>query len=225
MRSIEIENADAEARARADGAFSFFNPSLFTRVNTWFLLRDNDEDSRSQTQTRHEHEYDWSQTAVLVVGDFNIKAGSKEYREALPCSSESVPSGDAASIGPTSPCRGWIDYFAAADDDDNGDGDNHPEQHTYAIQNSLVAYPEDCGRIDYIFGIPRFDTNDRIATETETEMSQRDSANPGPEQGQRQPKPRVFLPLTVVSRSIRTEPIGDESSDHYALILGLMPSV
>jgi hypothetical protein len=67
----------------------------------------------------------WSQTGVLVVGDFNIKAASEEYRRL-------VSKYD------------WKDYFQGV------------SQQTYASENSYVACPEDCGRIDYIFGIQRY---------------------------------------------------------------------
>jgi endonuclease/exonuclease/phosphatase family metal-dependent hydrolase len=72
---------------------------------------------------------DWSRTGVLVVGDFNIKAGSEEYHKVL-----------MKQEGR------WKDYFDGLE----------PQQDTYALQNSLVSIPEDCGRIDYIFGIERF---------------------------------------------------------------------
>lgn len=198
LRSIEHQAA-GDARAAEDGGDE----------SSSSLPEHGDRHQQSQ---RCECEYDWSQTGVLVVGDFNIKAGSTEYRETLLGSCESswlVPSAEA----PSSPTRsdgrrrGWIDYFAADDesssssrnDNNNTNKDRQQQQHhhTYALQNTLVDYPEDCGRIDYVFGIQRFD---RATT-------------------------RVFLPLTVVSRSIRREPIGGESSDHYALVLELIPAV
>jgi endonuclease/exonuclease/phosphatase family metal-dependent hydrolase len=67
----------------------------------------------------------WSQTGVLVLGDFNIKAGSDEYHETL---RKSNPN--------------WIDYFETVED------------HTYSLENPLVRSPDDVGRIDYIFGVP-----------------------------------------------------------------------
>jgi hypothetical protein len=69
--------------------------------------------------------WNWSQTGVVVVGDFNIKADSEEYRRL-------VSKYD------------WKDYFQGV------------LQQTYALENSQVAIPADCGRIDYIFGIQRF---------------------------------------------------------------------
>ena len=103
----------------------------------------------------------WSQTGVVVVGDFNIKADSEEYRRLVSK-------------------YGWKDYFQGV------------SQHTYALRNSHVSYPEDCGRIDYIFGIQRFGKY-------------------------------TFLPLECVSRSIDTQPIGHELSDHYPLRVELIP--
>eukprot|EP00539_Tryblionella_compressa_P003177 CAMPEP_0178747280 /NCGR_PEP_ID=MMETSP0744-20121128/8237_1 /TAXON_ID=913974 /ORGANISM="Nitzschia punctata, Strain CCMP561" /LENGTH=291 /DNA_ID=CAMNT_0020400505 /DNA_START=246 /DNA_END=1121 /DNA_ORIENTATION=- len=108
--------------------------------------------------------HDWSNTGVIALGDFNIKADSAEYEETLMSN------------------QGWIDYFQ----DELGQ--------TYATDNSLANYPEDCGRIDYIFGVERYGTSHR------------------------------FLPLKAVSRSIRKEPVGEESSDHYALLLDLLPA-
>mmetsp|Transcript_21576 Transcript_21576/g.59971 ORF Transcript_21576/g.59971 Transcript_21576/m.59971 type:complete len:496 (-) Transcript_21576:852-2339(-) len=157
--------------------------------------------------------YDWSQTAVLVVGDFNIKAGSDEYRGMF-----------------SRPCRDWIDCFASDGESDDGDHHHHPEKHTYAVRNSLVEYPEDCGRIDYILGIPSLVDDDRNDGEGDDRTTQNgvdcDCARRSRSGGERQgpPRSRVFLPLTVVSRWIRTEPIGEESSDHYALIVELIPS-
>jgi endonuclease/exonuclease/phosphatase family metal-dependent hydrolase len=107
---------------------------------------------------------DWSNTGVLILGDFNIKADSKEYLDTLQSN------------------QGWVDYFQGE------------TQHTYAEENSLVCYSEDCGRIDYIFGLHYYKTK------------------------------YCFLPLTVVSRSIRKEPVGKESSDHYALEIELVPN-
>jgi hypothetical protein len=106
---------------------------------------------------------DWTQTGVLVLGDFNIKADSEEYWQEL------------------IKHDGWRDFFQ---------GEN---QHSYALENSLVSYPEDCGRIDYIFGIDHFGS-------------------------------RKFMKLEAVSRSIHKEAVGMESSDHYPLIVELLPS-
>ncbi len=108
-------------------------------------------------------QHDWSQTGVLVVGDFNIKADSVEYREVLINN------------------HGWRDFFRGE------------SQQTYALENSLVSSPADCGRIDYIFGI------DSIGSQK-------------------------FMKLEAVSRSIQKEPAGMESSDHYPLIVELLPS-
>ena len=145
-----------------------------------------------------DYEYDWSQTAVLVVGDFNIKAGSKEYWETI----RLLESISVSSNGR----HGLKDYFLLPEEtEDNID------QHTYALQNSLVEYPEDCGRIDYVFGIESF-VSPR-GQESRSEAPQKRNSR------------RVFMPLNEVSRSIRKDPIGVESSDHYALILELIPDV
>eukprot|EP00533_Pseudo-nitzschia_delicatissima_P006868 CAMPEP_0116081928 /NCGR_PEP_ID=MMETSP0327-20121206/2463_1 /TAXON_ID=44447 /ORGANISM="Pseudo-nitzschia delicatissima, Strain B596" /LENGTH=390 /DNA_ID=CAMNT_0003572705 /DNA_START=216 /DNA_END=1388 /DNA_ORIENTATION=+ len=147
---------------------------------------------------RNPNGYDWSQTGVLVVGDFNIKAGSKEYWETL----EYVKSTSKPSIG----FDGWKDYFYLSGESE----EESEDQHTYALQNSMVKYPNDCGRIDYIFGIQSFGK----------------PLESGDSTSQQQPQyHRVFMPLSVVSRSIRKEPIGDESSDHYALILEVIPDI
>ncbi|KAG7348365.1 hypothetical protein IV203_017070 [Nitzschia inconspicua] len=107
---------------------------------------------------------DWKNTGVLVLGDFNIKANSVEYQDTL-----------LSNLG-------WVDYF------------HDVTCQTYAIENSLACYPEDCGRIDYIFGLERYGSK------------------------------YTFLPLLAVSRSIRKEPVGEESSDHYALEIELIPA-
>lgn len=140
-------------------------------------------------------EYDWSQTAVLVVGDFNIKAGSKEYWETL----EYLRS----TLGPSANDDGWKDYFFLP-----GETEDDTDQHTYAIQNSLAEYPNDCGRIDYIFGIKSFGKPLQRINSTSQQQSKYH---------------RAFMPLNVITKSIRKEPMGYESSDHYALILELIP--
>lgn len=157
-----------------------------------------EEDSPPSFDTgdqRQHNNYDWSQTGVLVVGDFNIKAGSDEYWETLKLfESKSVPS------------NGWKDYFFLPGETD----DNNDDQHTYALQNSMVEYPQDCGRIDYIFGIQRFT---KLLESRDCPTLQQSKST------------RTFMPLNVVSRSIRKEPIGAESPDHYALILEVIPAV
>jgi endonuclease/exonuclease/phosphatase family metal-dependent hydrolase len=107
-------------------------------------------------------QHDWSQTGVLVVGDFNIKADSEEYHKVLLKQ------------------QGWRDYCLGE------------TQQTYALENSLVSSPEDCGRIDYIFGVSRF--------------------------GKYQ-----FLPLECLSTSIEKQPHGQELSDHYPLVVEMIP--
>jgi hypothetical protein len=160
-----------------------------------------EEESKSSFETGDQlecNEYDWSQTGVLVVGDFNIKASSEEYWETLGfLKSMSITSSDN---------YGWKDYFFRQGETE----DNSVDQHTYALENSLAVYPEDCGRIDYIFGIQRFQKpQESMHCETS-----------------RQSKTiRIFMPLKVVSRSVRKEPIGAESSDHYALVLELIPDL
>lgn len=120
------------------------------------IEKKNDEDTAT---------IDWSNTAVLLVGDFNMKPDSDKYREIFLRSNEDL-----------------IDYFEGE------------RQHTYAIENSWTCYPKDCGRIDYIFGLQRYGST------------------------------HEFLPLEVVSRDIRKEISCEESSDHYALEIELMPA-
>jgi hypothetical protein len=108
-------------------------------------------------------DFNWTNTAVVILGDFNIKADTAEYQDTL----MSNP--------------GWIDYFQGE------------LRHTYANENSLARSPKDYGRIDYIFGLQSYGTTHR------------------------------FLPLKVVHRAIRKEAPGDESSDHYALEIELVP--
>lgn len=120
--------------------------------------------STMEREKGQNEQHDWSQTGVLVVGDFNIRADSEEYGEVLLNN------------------EGWRDFFAGE------------KQHTYASQNSLVNCLAACGRIDYIFGIESFGYT------------------------------RKFMKLKVVSRSIQREPVGMESSDHYALIVDLLPA-
>jgi endonuclease/exonuclease/phosphatase family metal-dependent hydrolase len=135
-------------RHQMDELRQFFHQTL-TAID-----RDSDQDGQ----------HDWSQTGVLVLGDFNIKAGSQEYDEVLMNN------------------EGWIDFFK---------GESHQ---TYALENSLVSCPADCGRIDYVFGIDSFGSSHK------------------------------FMKLTATSRSIQKEPVGMESSDHYALIVDLLPA-
>lgn len=104
--------------------------------------------------------YDWSNTGVLVVGDFNIKAQTTEYYETLMSLSNSNYNNNRRYN-----CS-WKDLFSGIEEDidnntDNDEGSHakseyHHYHHTYSLQNSLVEYSNDCGRIDYIFGIQRF---------------------------------------------------------------------
>ena len=142
--------------------------------------------------------HDWSRTAVLVLGDFNIKAGSEEYWE-------TVRLLESTSVSSNSN-HGWKDFFLLP-----GETDDNVDQHTYAVANSLAEYPEDCGRIDYVFGVQSF-----------VNPKRRESGRDVP---QKQGTSRMFMPLKEISRSIRKEPTGVESSDHYALILEVIPAV
>ena len=116
------------------------------------------------TDSNKENCHDWSRTAVLVVGDFNIKADSEEYHQIM--QEQKV----------------WKDYFRGE------------SQHTYALENSLVSYSKDCGRIDYIFGIDEFGTH-------------------------------RFQSLKCISKSIQLQPNSQEMSDHYPLVVELVPTV
>ena len=150
----------------------------------------------SEEIQREQHKYDWSKTAVLVVGDFNIKACSEEYWKTL----EFIES----SMGKFNRNHGWKDYFYRQGET----VDNTKDQHTYALQNSLVEYPNDCGRIDYVFGIPHFTKQSTTnGTSRQEELT------------------RVFMPLDAVSRFIRHDEVGAECSDHYALVLELIPAL
>ena len=181
---------------------------IFDFIENTLQAIENASQSTAAETTRHSsfykgdeqtsNEYDWSHTGVLVVGDFNIKAGSKEYWETL----EYLKSTSKLSTG----SDGWKDYFflPGESEEDNDD------RHTYALRNSMVEYPNDCGRIDYIFGIQSFGKPLDSVGGTAQQLPQ---------------CRRAFMPLSVVSRSIRKEPIGDESSDHYALIVDLIPDI
>lgn len=151
------------------------------------------------TDNRENNRFDWSHTAVLVVGDFNIKAGSKEYWETL----EFVESRLASTTSNVD--NAWKDCFATNDSDFDDE-----DQHTYALQNSLALDQNAYGRIDYIFGIQRFGKPPK-AIESTPQKEAKSS--------------RTFMPLNVVSRLIRQEPIGEESSDHYALVLEVIPAI
>jgi endonuclease/exonuclease/phosphatase family metal-dependent hydrolase len=195
----------ANRRKQIGEIFDFIEDTLQSIENDDISIAE-EEDSPSSfcTGDKREHsEYDWSQTGVLVVGDFNIKAGSEEYWETL----KLLESMSALSNNGK---HDWKDYFflpgeTGVDKDD--------QQHTYALQNSMVEYPKDCGRIDYMFGIQRF------ATKLPESSTDRETTPP------QLKRIRTFMPLSVVSRSIRKEPIGAESSDHYALILEVIPAV
>jgi hypothetical protein len=124
-----------------------------------------DHDSSSSNDTVMHHQQDWSNTGVLVLGDFNIKADTPEYKETLMAND------------------GWVDLF-------HGD-----KRQTYAVDNALACSLQDCGRIDFIFRLDRCGAT------------------------------HVFLPLRVVSKSVRKEATGEESSDHFALQVELLPAV
>ena len=147
-----------------------------------------------------EYGYDWTNTAVLVVGDFNIKAGSTEYWETLEFLESMSGSTNSNDSNP------WKDYFTSPDESN----EDNTAQHTYAFQNSLAVYPDDYGRIDYMFGIQRFGKPPK-AIENASQQTEKYF--------------RTFMSLNMVSRSIRKEPIGDESSDHYALVLEVVPEI
>jgi len=177
-------------------------------------------------QQRQQHQYDWSNTGVLVAGDFNIKAQTTEYYETLMSLSNSNYNNNRRHN-----CS-WKDFFSGIEEDidnntDNDDGSHakreyhHHYHHTYSLQNSLVEYSNDCGRIDYIFGIQRFASASTPKSSKHVTIAEFVS-----EQEQQQDDiitSRTFMTLDGVSRSIRKEPIGAESSDHYALILDLIP--
>ena len=127
-----------------------------------------------QRKPGFEQRHSWSKTGVLIVGDFNVKARSSEFESLLLV-------------------RGWIDFLAQADRNDM------PAQHTYSLENSLVCHPEDCGRLDYIFGIPKIDAID----------------------GQ----DLKFMPLRCLSGNIVRQPCGEEMSDHYPIAVELVPGM
>lgn len=162
--------------------------------------REDDSISVLSADNRESSRFNWSHTAVLVVGDFNIKAGSKEYWETL----EFVESRLASTT--SNGDNAWKDFFASVDDTDINDED----QHTYALQNSLALDQNAYGRIDYIFGIQRFGKPPKAIESTPQKEAE---------------SSRTFMPLNVVSRLIRQEPIGEESSDHYALVLEVIPAI
>ena len=145
--------------------------------------------------------HDWSHTGVLLVGDFNIKAQSKEYYSRFPLEQ---PPNDQDKENATAPLTNsttftttttmtWKDFFLEPSSSlSSPSNENSKIQSTYAMENPLVSYPEDCGRIDYIFGIEEF--------------------------GQRY----KFLPLKCIRNSIdsNTRPV---LSDHYPLMVTLQP--
>lgn len=123
---------------------------------------------------------DWNSTGVLIVGDFNIQAGTHEYHDVLVSDQET----------------GWIVRDLFWEEGETPESSLH--QHTYAWKNSLAMYPDDCGRIDYMLAVDQFSTNDNRCYN--------------------------FMPLKAVGKCIREEPVGEESSDHYALIVDLVPA-
>jgi endonuclease/exonuclease/phosphatase family metal-dependent hydrolase len=117
-------------------------------------------------QKQQELDENWSsRTGVLVLGDLNIKADTNEYYDLLLLN------------------NGWKDLFSDFDE----------EAETYSRKNSLTCYPDDYGRIDYVFGVTNFKSGYR------------------------------FLPLKCRHRNILEQPTGKELSDHYALQVELIP--
>ena len=147
-----------------------------------------------------------SRTGVLLVGDFNIKANSMEYHETfLPLCLQRQDDD----------CHdGWNDFFR--DDKDN----TNEEEETYARTNSLAVCPEEYGRIDYIFGISKFTTKSTIP-ETTTPM-QRGDENINEEVRNQH---LYFLPLKCQHKRKLKQPRGQELSDHYPLLIELVPKV
>lgn len=188
----------ANRRAQIREIFHFIEDTLQSIESIHAKDKEDSPPSFYKGEELEYRKHDWSQTGVMVVGDFNIKAGSKEYWETL----EYMESVSTPSDGNSS----WIDYFSFPGGADDGSED----QHTYALQNLLVEYPKDCGRIDYIFGIQRFGNLPKAMVGTTLQQSE---------------SPRIFMPLNAVSSLIRKEPIGAESSDHYALILEVIPAI
>jgi len=182
-----------------------------------------DDQGRQQLQ---QHQYDWSNTGVLVVGDFNIKAQTTEYYETLMSLSNSNYNNNRRHN-----CS-WKDCFSGIEEeldnstnkDDGSHGKNqyhHHYHHTYSLQNSLVEYSNDCGRIDYIFGIQRLASTPTRKLSTPVALAE--SISKQEQQQDHITTSRTFMTLDGVSRTIRNEPIDAESSDHYALILDLIP--
>jgi endonuclease/exonuclease/phosphatase family metal-dependent hydrolase len=213
-------------------------------INNIVVDDDDDDDEetgqRQQQQQQIQHEW-WSNTGVLIVGDFNIKAGSTEYYETLMSMSMSNNNNKNNNDDDSNRRRhhqcNWKDYFFGIEEGDNNnekvinnnnnnDKSKHIHQHhTYSIQNSLVEYPNDCGRIDYIFGIQDFTTSPTAGSilNREYQKQQQHQEKKNMNSIISTSSSRTFMTLDRVTRSIRKEPIGAESSDHYALILDLIP--
>jgi endonuclease/exonuclease/phosphatase family metal-dependent hydrolase len=213
-------------------------------INNVVVDDDNEEETGQQRQQQRNW---WSNTGVLVVGDFNIKAGSTEYHETLMSMSSNKNDNNNNNDDDSNRRRhhqcNWKDYFFGIEEGDNNESANvnvndddkskhinlHQHQHhTYSIQNSLVEYPNDCGRIDYIFGIQDFTTSSSSSSSSsilnrEYQKQQQEKKNTNMNSIISNSSSRTFMTLDKVSQSIRKEPIGDESSDHYALILDLIP--
>lgn len=120
-------------------------------------------------QSNSDQNNSWSETGVLVVGDFNVKTTDEDEFQDLFAS------------------RGWRDFLA------------EDLEQTYAVGNSLVCYPKDCGRIDYIFGIDRMNDGNNGYIE--------------------------FLPLRCTSSKIIRQAHGEELSDHYPIAVELLPDI
>mmetsp|Transcript_1024 Transcript_1024/g.2987 ORF Transcript_1024/g.2987 Transcript_1024/m.2987 type:complete len:339 (-) Transcript_1024:483-1499(-) len=174
---------------------------LNTHLDPWHVLNRRRQVQEikmflDDTLGRLEHRgYDMAQTGVLVVGDFNVKAGSNEY--------------DDLFAGDEGDNRKWVDLFASDQRKSSG-VENEPNEngmarlvgaesakhgtddHTYCIRNSLVSYPKDCGRIDYAFTLERFERHRLLA-------------------------------LDCVHAEIERQQRGEELSDHYPLIFQLIP--
>lgn len=89
----------------------------------------------------HQRRNGWSSTGVMVVGDFNVKADTEEYETLFRN-------------------RGWKDCMAIVSSKETLSNDIVREEQTYASSNSLVSFPEDCGRIDYMFMVDALEARD-----------------------------------------------------------------
>ena len=147
----------------------------------------------------------WSNTAVLLVGDLNIKSSDiTMYGYILEALGPQLPASDM--------------YHAVEGRPGQLPAGSCSDTHTYdSTCNSLVEFPQDSGRIDHVF----------LLRSVQTHLPRHGGdAGTGPEAGGNSAQQLLaldFMPLKCLRFEVVKGQLGDELSDHWPLLLEIVP--